>query len=241
MYFEKLDPRQRQDYLRARQILGRGGLTVALHPSRQSRSEVLHSCQGVVHALRWSCPELFWVDFWNVEVVTRGDGSRSLEFASLIPPEELPARRRLFERRVTELCRLAHRGSTPLDKESIIHDTLARCVPYRDEDGHRVSTAESVLLRCYGTCEGYSKAFLLLCTRCRISCAAIYGGTTQDGHASHAWNAVDLGVGIRFVDATWDGCCTTDLHRRIDRVSRKYFNFSPDFCREHFPDPIFSF
>ena len=34
MYFEKLDPRQRQDYLRVRQILGRGGLTVALHPSR---------------------------------------------------------------------------------------------------------------------------------------------------------------------------------------------------------------
>lgn len=230
LYYLRLTPDERRDFDWVRSALAAGRLSVELPGCTNDPQHDLRQLQPVVHALHWSCPELFWINFWNYKLSCVPFLSRRvLLFESLIPPEQIRARRRQFDSRVDAICAQAMQYSRVLDRETFLHDLLSSRVSYRLEPGHRVSTAESVLLRCYGICGGYARAFALLCTRCGISCAAVYGSTRHAGHTSHAWNLVDLGRGARCVDVTWDSCATAGRFR----CARKYLNF-PLTSRDHF-------
>ena len=54
-----------------------------------------------------------------------------------------------------------------------------------------------MILRGYGVCDGYSKAFLMMCKQAGIS---VYRVT----NANHAWNVLKLDGEWYFIDCTWD-------------------------------------
>ncbi len=94
---------------------------------------------------------------------------------------------------------------TDYDKVRYFHDEiLARCT----YNTSAVSYYDPVSCEAYGAlvlgsaiCEGYAKAFKLLCDRSGIPCEIV--GGTVDGEA-HMWNYVQLGGSYYLVDVTFD-------------------------------------
>ncbi len=89
-----------------------------------------------------------------------------------------------------------------------IHDGLARTVSYR-ETGQRAHDAVGALLDGEAVCEGYAKAFKLLCDRYNIPCVLgmglAYAEETGEDGEPHMWNYVRMEDGKWYgVDVTWD-------------------------------------
>lgn len=97
-----------------------------------------------------------------------------------------------------------------------IHDYLVKNVNYdsksiadgsiNDNEGHPSHTAEGALCKNLAVCDGYAKAFELLCAESGIYAYMMYGdGINPDGQKeSHAWNVVKVNGEWYQVDCTWD-------------------------------------
>lgn len=97
------------------------------------------------------------------------------------------------------------------EKVKTIHDYLVIHVDYDYDDlaagtlPDSVFTAEGALFLHSAVCEGYAKAFSLLCSQSDIENMLIYG-TADDGTGAetHAWNQVRIDGEWYNVDVTWD-------------------------------------
>lgn len=99
---------------------------------------------------------------------------------------------------------------TDFEKTHMIYDYIISTVTYDDamlELKELSSTAlyrahflEGAILDQVAVCDGYSKAFELLCSIEGIDVITVYGKTGKTGHA---WNKVYVDSDWRFVDATW--------------------------------------
>ena len=97
-----------------------------------------------------------------------------------------------------------------------IHDYLVKNVNYdsksiadgtiNNDEGHPSHTAEGALCNNLAVCDGYAKAFELLCAESGIYAYMMYGdGINPDGQKeSHAWNVVKVNGEWYQVDCTWD-------------------------------------
>ncbi|MDR0509130.1 MAG: hypothetical protein LBG63_04850, partial [Candidatus Methanoplasma sp.] len=57
----------------------------------------------------------------------------------------------------------------------------------------------------YAVCDGYSKAFLLLCEKEKIECVVVLGTAVASNMENHAWNYVKMDDGEWYaVDVTWN-------------------------------------
>ncbi len=116
-----------------------------------------------------------------------------------------------------------------------IHDYLVKNVNY-DYDGlnsgavnsatHKSHSAEGALCDNLAVCDGYAKAFELLCAQVGIETYMMYGeaGNATDGWESHAWNVVKVAGYWYQIDCTWDdplvnGLLITDG----SNITYKYF------------------
>lgn len=91
---------------------------------------------------------------------------------------------------VAESCKRNTQWETAL----AIHDWLIRNV-YYDTDFHYYGA--DMILRGYGVCDGYSKAYYMICKKAGIT---IYRVT----NINHAWNALYLDNNWYYIDCTWD-------------------------------------
>ena len=98
-------------------------------------------------------------------------------------------------------------GCTATDTYGIvtyIHDQIIKRCRYNSESENMLS-AYGCLVDGKAVCEGYSKAFIMLCAEFGIECVPVIGTTTADGVVeSHMWNMAKIdGVWYHF-DVTWD-------------------------------------
>lgn len=86
-----------------------------------------------------------------------------------------------------------------------IHDYLCENVIYV-LNGEYAHEPYGALVEGEAVCEGYAKAFKLLCDKYDIPCALIIGeGITDSGSEPHMWNYVQMQDGKWYgVDVTWD-------------------------------------
>ena len=79
-------------------------------------------------------------------------------------------------------------------------------------------------------CEGYAKAFKVLCDQENIPCVLIDGtGITGIGSEAHMWNAVKISDAWYAVDATWDDPTVTGVTTYISgQESQAYFLVGSD-------------
>lgn len=89
-------------------------------------------------------------------------------------------------------------GNDVWAKALYLHDWLTANAYY--DNAYEYYGADGVLLRGYGVCDSYSKAYLLLCQAAGIPVSRVTG--TAGG--PHAWNAIEIGGEWYYVDATWD-------------------------------------
>lgn len=93
-------------------------------------------------------------------------------------------------------------SSTRQEKLKIIHDYICNETNYGEPDNPAAHTAGAFFLNeCDVVCEGYAKAFKILCDKFGIPCACITG----DADGPHMWNYVQMDDGKWYlVDVTWD-------------------------------------
>ncbi len=115
---------------------------------------------------------------------------------------------------VVSACRGANDWETALN----LHDWLVSNVYY---DPSLKYYGADILLRGYGTCDSYTKAYMMLCRKAGIVARRV----TSSGHA---WNAIMLEGLWYYVDCTWDD--PTDLVSAQYMVPRSGFEKRTYFC-----------
>ena len=85
-----------------------------------------------------------------------------------------------------------------------VHDEIALNT-YYDVNSTYSSTALGALVEPGVVCEGYSKAFKLICDRLDIPCVVVFGNYDATENVAHMWNDVLMEDGNWYaVDVTWD-------------------------------------
>lgn len=114
-------------------------------------------------------------------------------------------------------------GSTDYEKISSIHNGLCSLASYATDLTDDTSPANSkvffpssALLAPYSTvCDGYSKAFKMICDKNNIPCIIVVG---YAGNVGHAWNYVKMNGRWYAIDTTWD-----DLDGSLSVCSDEFF------------------
>ncbi len=102
-----------------------------------------------------------------------------------------------FNKKIDEIVAMADDEADDYEKALFFHDYLINNCEYRDAGYQDEHNAYGCIIDGYCVCEGYSKAFMILCTRVGIECKIAAGG-------NHAWNYIKLGNDYTFVDVTFD-------------------------------------
>lgn len=114
-----------------------------------------------------------------------------------------------------------------LQKQIEIHRFLmanVRYAPYpSDDDCHSIVGA---LLRGVCVCEGFAKAYKLMCDRLKIASIVVMGvGTTPDGQReNHMWNITRIDGVTAHTDVTWDaaGNCYDYFNLTDDEIAKDH-------------------
>ncbi len=152
----------------------------------------------IVMGIRMDIPELFYVDMLKVTVETRGDKTNLILKYLMSPSEAGMLKEKIYGVMVDFFS--SYKNSENIERD--IHDYLAHGIKYnRTELFHYDYSIIGALLNHTCVCEGYAKAFKLLCDQVGIPCAVIVGASKGEGHA---WNIVRLGRNAFHVDVTWN-------------------------------------
>ena len=112
-------------------------------------------------------------------------------------------------------------GMNDLDKSRYFHDYLVLHASYStDPNAPAVHNAYSCLSGGYCVCEGYTKAYKLLCDEASIPCDLVLGGI--ENTTDHVWNLNRLNGVWSHVDVTFDD----PTGMPDDYISYSYFNLS---------------
>jgi len=86
-----------------------------------------------------------------------------------------------------------------------LHDRLVQHAHYLSLGQTSAYIAYGPLLLGKGVCEGYARAFQLLCQQANIPCWLVYGEAREEtSWIGHMWNVVQLDGAYYHVDVTWD-------------------------------------
>lgn len=133
------------------------------------------------------------------------------------------AERRLAEAKLEQAAKELTIGlydQEPFWQEWLLHDRLIDRCRYDkaaaesqapDREYPHSFTAYGALVEEKAVCEGYARAFQLLCRRVGIPCTTVNGIDTATNTA-HMWNLVTLGGESYHVDVTWDDREDTAIH-----------------------------
>ena len=190
---------------------------IKLDPAYGKVMETLRkSIQGGFDACIYDCPEIFWlknVTFGYTIIWTiRSDGSATGKISSVTVSgnESWTGAKNCvseFQTHVSDAVNSISAGFTEdmsdARKMKQIHDYIcAKCVY---QEGTYAHSAYGTFYNGKVVCEGYAKAFKILCNRMGLTCvlgSGIVHKSTSDG--AHMWNYVLLDGGWYMVDATWD-------------------------------------
>ena len=106
----------------------------------------------------------------------------------------------LLERVVRRIVRFMPEGLTAYDKYYYLAAVICELAEYDSSSPNRF-TAYGALISGRCVCEGYTKAFILLCREADLWCGTRYG--MPKGGSSHIWNVIKLDSGTYNVDITW--------------------------------------
>ena len=191
---------------------------IQLDPAYGEVMETLRkSIQGGFDACIYDCPEIFWlknVTFGGYTILwtIRSDGSATGKISSVTVSgnESWTGAKNCveeFQNKVKDAVDCISEGFTEdmsdARKMKQIHDYIcAKCVY---QEGTYAHSAYGTFYNGKVVCEGYAKAFKILCNRMGLTCVLGSGTvhkTSSDG--AHMWNYVLLDGGWYMVDVTWD-------------------------------------
>ena len=129
-----------------------------------------------------------------------------------------------LEVKVNEIVKQINQQENDFDKIKYIHDLIiSNCIYKEDatENNEDVNyfTAYGTLVEGKAVCEGYAKAFSLLCNKVGINSFCVVG----DAGGSHMWNMVECDGEWYNIDTTWDDPLPDE-----NKISYSYFNVTDE-------------
>ena len=155
-----------------------------------------------------------------------------------------------FEEKIQSVLDGSPTNGSAYERELYVHNWLIDNCSYDEEAAelHKSETVRANEQNAYGAivegravCEGYARAFQLLCDRLDVPCWEIQGRAEDFGdseNANHIWNCVELEGEWYQVDVTWDDF---DKEEVSDDEQYIYFNITTDMmCEDHTIAPQYS-
>lgn len=192
---------------------GSGGLVWNSSENAEYQQKIGYSMQAAYDAFIYDYPQVFWMNtfYYSTSIsFSGGQGSYTGKAAKirLIPAEtyegasgETDQFKSAVAAAVTELN--LQSGASEYEKVKAVHDYLCEKLVYGNENKTYAHSAAGVFLKDgVVVCEGYAKAFKILCGQLGIECVLIVGNTESGGHM---WNYVRMDDGNWYLaDTTWD-------------------------------------
>ncbi|MDO5346406.1 MAG: transglutaminase domain-containing protein, partial [Lachnospiraceae bacterium] len=202
---------------------------------KEFRQEVVFSMQSSLDAMIYDHPEIFWLrgGTYTFSVGAYGSSAKGwvgylsgISYTPKIAFDGAEAMADLFQSGVaqavsqiqaeadakgnqdgnTDMLELAREAHDYLCRR-LYYDTAA-LQSYQETGDYRIFCAAGAFVDSVGAgavCEGYAKAYKILCDRMGIPCVLIGGTVVQGGRSEgHMWNGVYLAGGWYLTDVTWD-------------------------------------
>ena len=191
---------------------GYGGLIWSSSENAEYQQKISYSMQAAYDAFIYDYPQVFWMNTFSYRTsvsFTSGTGSYTGTVSQivLIPIEtyseaaqETGAFNTALQSAYTELGLNINMSKWELVQG--IHDYLCTKLDYGDTSSIYAHSAAGAFLKGGSVvCEGYAKAFKILCNYYGIECVLVVG----NAEGGHMWNYVRMEDNNWYlVDATWD-------------------------------------
>lgn len=184
-------------------------------------------------ALSNDFPEYYWMPvFYYINVnnnrVSIAFKRNDMEDGYGFTKEQIEANSVEFSDAISRILKKTEKAQNDFEKEVIIHDALCKAVVYDSEydyrDKNSVYSAYGALVNGHAVCEGYARAFKLLCRYAGIESILVTGNSRGVGHM---WNMVNLENEWYHVDVTWDDLRQEPLHTYLN-VTELYIRADHD-------------
>lgn len=221
--------------------------------SKKKENDILYAVQPALSALAYDSPEFFWLrnrlaygltyqesDAGMITGEAIGDGT--YRWSSIVNGIEIVVDpifsntadlRARMNAKVSKIASEAKKKNSTYEQLTYVHDWLCNNNVYNGESVglNNPSTHEafSALLDEYSpTCEGYAKAFKLICDELNIPCILVVG---KGNGGNHMWNYVRINEQWYAVDVTWDD--------QKSGIKYKYFLKGATSFTDHTPEGEF--
>ena len=188
-----------------------------------------------VEAYKNDHPEVFWLkSYYEYE---NFDYETGIWLTYTMSGDKLVTAKKKFNTAVDTISQSVPYG-TECEREEYIHNYIINNCDYDEEAAENddvqdnENDAYGVFVDGKAVCEGYSKAFQILCNKADIDCIQLMGIVDSD---NHVWNCVKIGGDWYQIDVTWD-----DVDDFI-YDSHEYFNLTDSLMyEEHTLSPKYS-
>ncbi len=181
-------------------------------------------------------PEVFWLTNKFSYLFENGGTTIYFFFNNNMSSVERVEAKKEFNNTVDKIVANAPKNAGDYEKELYINNYLIDNCTYdkkaaeSDEIENNENDAYGALIDKKAVCEGYARAFQLLCNRLGIDCVTV-GGTANE---NHAWNCVKISGEWYQIDPTWN-----DADNPAAR--NDYFNLTDEqMYDDHTPAPLYS-
>lgn len=150
-------------------------------------------------------PDKFWIKNNCKYYYENGNTCISLNY--LMDYETRVKAQNELEERVNEIVSNAPSDATQFELELYVHDYIVDNCEYDyesaklKEENDNTGNAYGALVEGKAVCEGYSRAFQLICKKLGLECVNIFG-TGED--ENHMWNGIKIEGEWYQIDVTWD-------------------------------------
>lgn len=184
--------------------------------------------------------EIFWMPSGYIMGTSKKRGKEFLAIAFeysdsknnnsyLLSKAQRDTARKELDKACEKIINKVKKLKSEYEKEKYINDFLCSKITYT-ETGELIHTSYGAIVNGKALCEGYSRAFKLLCNKAGIECELIVGEAENVGHM---WNRVNIDKKLSYVDVTWND--------RTDYKTYTYFNITEEqLLKDHIISPLFS-
>lgn len=176
--------------------------------------------EKIVEAVNMDNPWLFYVDFSRYKIRIC-DCLHQIVFNPLYSIKQIKELNAKINDSISKFETI--RQLSDLEKEITIHNSLLKKIIYDSTNSSEIQLHSVIgpLLSKRTVCEGYAKAFKLLCDSFDITCIVVCGELDTEGKKElHAWNMVKLNGSWMHVDVT----CDNIIPFSSPVISSYYFN-----------------
>ena len=163
-----------------------------------------------VEAYKNDHPEVFWLkSYYEYE---NYDYETGIWLTYTMSGDKLVTAKKEFNTAVDTISKSVPYG-TECEREEYIHNYIINNCDYDEEAAEseevqgNENDAYGVFVDGKAVCEGYSKAFQILCNKADIDCIQLMGIVDSD---NHVWNCVKIGGDWYQIDVTWDDVDDSD-------------------------------